>query len=62
MFDSVTFPIQTVNDTRVLGVWVDDVGARVRVPSLVGTRDVHLGDTIGVLGNARHGNVKMRRW
>jgi len=58
----VTIPIQTVDDTRVLGVRVDDVGARVRVPSLVGTRDVHLGDTIGVLGNTRHGNDEMRRW
>ena len=47
----ITLPIQTVDDTGILGVGIDDVGAR----------DVHLGDTIGVLGDARHGNVKMGR-
>jgi len=43
-------------------VRVDDVGTRVGVPSLVGTRDVDLSNAIGVLGDARHGNVKMWRW
>jgi len=58
----VTFPIQTVDDTRVPGVWVDDVGTRVRVPSLVGARYVHLSNTIRVLGNARHSDEEMRSW
>jgi len=58
----VTVLIQTVDDVRVLGVRLDDVGTRVRVPSLVGARDGHLSKTIGILGNARHGNGEMRRW
>jgi len=57
----VTLPIQSIHDTRSLGVRVDDVGTRVRVPSLVSARNVELGDAIGVLGDARHGNVKMGR-
>ena len=58
----VTLSIQTIDDTRVLGVRIDDVGARVRVPSLVGARYVHLSNTIRVLGNARHDSKEMRRW
>ena len=58
----VTIPIQTVDDTRVLGVGLDDVGTRVRVLSLVGARDGHLSKTIGVLSDARHSNEEMRRW
>jgi len=52
----VTHPwtIQMVNNGGVLGVFVDDVGAGMRVPSLVGTRNRYLMDTIGVLGNSRH--------
>jgi len=57
----VTLPIQTVNDMGVPGVGVDNIGARVRVPPLVGTRDGHFTNAIGVLGEARHGNDKMVR-
>ena len=58
----VTLPIQTVDDTRVPGVRLDDVGTGVRVPSLVSARNGHLSKLIGVLGNARHSNEKMRGW
>jgi len=58
----VTFPVQTVHDAGVLGVRIDDVGAAMRVSPLVGTRNVELGDTIGVLGDARHGDDEMVRW
>jgi len=58
----VPIPIQMVNDAGVPGIRIDDVGARVRVPPLVSTGDGHLMDAIGVLGKARHGNKKMRRW
>jgi len=58
----VTFPVQTIHDTGSLGVRVDDVGTRVGVPSLVGTGHVELGDAVGVLGDTRHSNGKMRRW
>jgi len=50
----VTLPVQTIHDAGILGVWVDDIGTRMGVPPLVGPRDVHLGDAVGVLGNARH--------
>ena len=42
----VTVPIQTV----------DDIGVRVRVPSLVGMRNGHLMDMIGVLSKTGHGD------
>ena len=58
----VAFPIQTIHDTGVLGVRVDNIGAGMRIPPLVGTGHVELGDVIGVLGNARHSNEEMRRW
>jgi len=58
----VTLPVQTIHDTRVLGVRVDNVGTRMGVPSLVGTRDVDLSNAIGILGDARHGNDEMVRW
>jgi len=58
----VTVPIKTVDDARVLGVRLDDVGTRVRVPSLVGARDGHLSKMIGVLGDTRHDKGEMRRW
>jgi len=58
----VTLPIQTVDDAGILGVGLDDVGARVRVPPLVGTGDVDLSNAIGILGDARHGNDEMVRW
>jgi len=57
----IAFPVQTIHDAGVLGVRVDDVGTRVRVPPLVGTGNVHLGDTIGVLSDMRHSGVEMRR-
>jgi len=57
----VTLPVQTIHNTGVLGVGIDDVGARVGVPPLVGTRDVDLSNAIGILGNARHGNEEMKR-
>jgi len=46
--------IQTINDGGVLGVFVNDVGARVRVPSLVNMRNRDLVDTIGIMGDSRH--------
>jgi len=52
----VAVPIQTVNDTSVLGIRVNDVGMGMRVPPLVGTRDGDIIDTIGVLGDFRHGD------
>jgi len=58
----VTLPVQTIHDAGILGVGVNDVGATMRVSPLVGTRNVELGDTIGVLGDVRHDNEKMRRW
>jgi len=58
----VTLPVQTIHDTRVLGVRLDDVGTRMGVPSLVGTGDIDLSDAVGVLGDTRHDSVKMRRW
>jgi len=58
----VTLSIQTIDDTRVPGIRLDDVGTRVRVSSLVGARDGYLSETIGVLGDTRHSNGKMRRW
>ena len=58
----VAFSVQTIHDTGVLGVWVNDVGTRMRVPSLVGARNVELGNAVGVLGDARHSNGEMRRW
>jgi len=58
----VTIPIQTVDDMSVPGVRIDDVGVRVRVPSLVSARNGHLMDTIGVLSKVRHGSERMRRW
>ena len=47
--------IQTIDDSSVLGILVDDVGTGMRVPSLVGTRDGDLMDTIGVVADSRHG-------
>ena len=58
----VAFPVQTIHDASILGIRVDDVGMRVRVPSLIGTRNVELRDTIGVLGDTRHSNEEMKRW
>ena len=58
----VAFPIQTIHNAGVLGVRVNDVGVRMRVPSLVGTGHVELGDVVGVLGETRHSNGEMRRW
>jgi len=58
----VTFSVQTIHDTGILGIRVDDVGAGMRVPSLVGTGYVELGDAVGVLGNARHSDEEMRSW
>jgi len=58
----VAFPVQTIHNTGVLGVRVDDVGVGMRIPPLIGTGHVELGDAVGVLGDTRHGNVKMWRW
>ena len=58
----VAFPIQTIHNTGILGVQVNDVGARVRVPSLFGTGHVEFGDAVGVLGDTRHSNGMMKRW
>jgi len=58
----VAFPIQTIHNAGVLGVRVNDVGAGMRIPPLISTGHVELGDTIGVLGNARHGDEEMKRW
>jgi len=58
----VTIPVQTVDDTSVLGVRVDDVGTRVRVITLVGTRDGHLMKAIGVVRDSRHSDEKMGDW
>jgi len=36
------------------GVLVEDIGAGMRVPSLISARDRNLVNTIGVLGDSRH--------
>jgi len=55
---NVTHPltIKPINDGGVLGVPVNDILMRVRVVSLVSVRDRHFMDTIGVLGDSRHGD------
>jgi len=45
-----------IDDGSVLGILVDDIGTGMRVPSLVGTRDGDLMDTIGVVADSRHGS------
>jgi len=48
--------IQTIDNGGVLGVLVKDIGAGVRVLSLIGLGNRHFMDTVGVLGNSRHGD------
>jgi len=48
------FTIQTINDGGVLGVRGDNVSTRVRVPPLVGARNGHVMDAIGIMGDSRH--------
>jgi len=50
--------IQAINNSGVLGIGSDNVGAKVRVLPLVGVRDRHIMNVISVLRNSRHGN----RW
>jgi len=54
----VPWSIQTVDDGGVPRIRVDNIGTRMGVPSLVGTRDGNLVDTVDGLGNSRHGDSR----
>ena len=54
----VTHPqtVQTINDGGIPGVAIDDVGMGMGIGSLVGVRNRHFMNAIGILGNSRHGD------
>jgi len=46
--------IQMINDGGILGIRGDNFGTRMGIMSLVGMRDGHVMDVVGVLGDSRH--------